>query len=266
MKPLAIVIPIYKQVLTGTEEISFRQTLRVLGKHPIIMVCPESLNIAAYNIIATDYNISLQIESFKDEYFKNIAGYNRLLLSMVFYQRFATYQYILIAQLDAYVFSDSILQWCAKGYDYIGSPLFGAQMNINRATVGNGGLSLRRVEAYINYFNGDKHVIPCKKIASRINVSAKPYTRWLVWLLMIIGWRNTPCQCAKHYKYNEDLFWSQYLNGTNYELNKPSVIEAAEFAWERFPSELYAQLGHLPFGCHAWEKNEYELFWRNYIK
>lgn len=42
--------------------------------------------------------------------------------------------------------------------------------------------------------------------------------------------------------------------------------EALEFAFERFPSEMYKITGKLPFGCHAWEKYEYESFWKKFIK
>lgn len=263
---LAIVIPVYKKELAWNEEISFRQTLRVLGSYPIIMVCPKSLELSAYNAIAGHFNKMLFRESFKDGFFANIAGYNRLLLSEEFYQRFQRYDYILIAQLDTFIFRDELEKWCAKGYDYVGAPWFGNQMNFVHASVGNGGLSLRRVKAFTDYFRGEKHVVPIAKIASRIHIEKKVHTRWLVWLLMLFGWRNTPRQVAERYQYNEDNFWCDTLCGTNYELNLPPVQEALEFAWERFPSEIYKHVGHLPMGCHAWEKYEYETFWRNFIK
>ena len=263
---LAIVIPVYKKELAWNEEISFYQTLRVLGSYPIIMVCPKSLELSAYNAIAGHFNKTLFRESFKDGFFANIAGYNRLLLSQEFYQRFQRYDYILIAQLDTFIFRDELEKWCAKGYDYVGAPLFGRQMDITHGSVGNGGLSLRRIGAYLNFFNGRKHVVPLSKIAQRIEFEDKIYTRWLVWILMALGWRNTPRQIARRYQYNEDNFWCCRLKGTNYELNIPLAQEALEFAWERFPSEIYRLVGHLPMGCHAWEKYEYDTFWKKYIE
>ena len=263
---VAIVIPVYKRELAWNEEISFRQTLRVLGNYPIIMVCPESLDISRYNAIAGDNNRTIYRESFDDTYFANIAGYNRLLLSEEFYARFERYEYILIAQLDTYVFRDELEQWCAKGYDFIGAPLFGRRMDCKYSWVGNGGLSLRRVEAYRDFFHGEKHVIPISKIAKWINMEDKIYTRWFVWILMALGWRNTPRPMARRCQCNEDNFWSGTLEGTNYALSKPSVEEALKFAWERFPEEIYKHVGHLPMGCHAWEKYEYESFWKDYIK
>lgn len=265
MNRVAVVIPVYKRELAWNEEISFRQTMRVLGSFPIIMVCPETLDLSKYNAIAGENNRTIYKESFDDKYFASIAGYNRLLLSEEFYARFERYEYILIAQLDTYVFRDDLAEWCCKGYDYIGAPLFGNKMNVHRSVVGNGGLSLRRVDAYLNYFKGKKHVVPISQIAQRIDLSAKPYTRWFIWLLIVLGWHNTPRSFAARYKANEDGFWSISLRGTNYELKIPNVEEALGFGWERFPSDLYTYLGHLPFGCHAWEKYEYDTFWKEYI-
>lgn len=263
---VAIILPVYKKKLAWNEEISYRQTLRVLGKYPIIIVCPDSLDISAYNAIATQFDTTIFRETFEDKYFADIAGYNRLLLSSEFYQRFERYEYILIAQLDTYVFKDDLEQWCAKGFDYVGAPLFAERMVIKEGEVGNGGLSLRRVKAFLTYFKGTMNVIKTDDIAKRIHFNDKPYTRWLVWLLMVFGWRNKPYSFANHYKYNEDCFWSLVLSGSNYELSKPSVEEAFEFAWERFPSEIHKHVGHLPMGCHAWEKYEYEKFWKEIIK
>ena len=82
---------------------------------------------------------------------------------------------------------------------------------------------------------------------------------------MVCGWRNKPKSFANYHKYNEDDFWSGKLCGTNYELSKPTVREAMDFAFERFPRELYAVTGHLPFGAHAWKKYEYEEFWKDRI-
>lgn len=272
MKQVAVVIPIYKESPAWNEEISFRQTMRVLGTHPIILVCPKGLDISEYSKMCAEIRgreAMLLCETFDPDFFKGIKSYNRLLLSESFYARFTDYEYILICQPDTYIFRDELVEWCKKGYDYIGAPLFGEfwdeKSYLMKGKVGNGGLSLRRIGAYVNYFNGKKLVIPRIRISKRIHFSTKPYTRWLVWLLMAFGWRNKPHSYADHYEWNEDVFWSLNLNGTNYEQVKPKVQEALEFAWERFPSEIYKHVGHLPMGCHAWEKYEYETFWKKYI-
>ena len=39
------------------------------------------------------------------------------------YSRFEKYEYMLIYQLDAFVFSDRLMEFVEAGYDYIGAPL-----------------------------------------------------------------------------------------------------------------------------------------------
>lgn len=226
MKQVAVVIPIYKESPAWNEEISLRQTMRVLGTHPIILVCPKGLDISEYSKMCAEIRgreTMLLCETFNPDFFKGIKSYNRLLLSESFYARFTDYEYILICQPDTYVFRDELVEWCNKGYDYIGAPLFGEKMDIKEGKVGNGGLSLRSVKTYLSYFKGTMNVIRISNIARWINFKGKPYTRWFVWLLMAFGWRNKPRSFAEHCKYNEDCFWSLALIGTNYELTKPSV-------------------------------------------
>ena len=74
------------------------------------MVKPKGLNLCK---LSQQYPM-LSFESFEDEYFKGISGYNRLMMSEVFYRRFIGYEYILIYQLDAYIFKDELKKWCDK--------------------------------------------------------------------------------------------------------------------------------------------------------
>lgn len=263
-----ICVPVYRD-MSEDERYSLRQCLRVLRNHPITFVAPPHLDCSDYETECSLYGVSFSNIIFDDKFFDGIAGYNRLLLSECFYRSFNQYEYVLIYQLDAFVFKDELEQWCSKGYDFVGAPLFGrfedVEFHPDQSRVGNGGFSLRRVQAYIDFFHGKKRVFKTSDIAKRIAFWEKPYTRWLVWLLMLIGWRNKPQSVAKHWTYNEDDFWSGVLDGSNYELYKPTVSEALGFAFERFPSECYKLTGKLPFGCHAWEKYQYETFWKDII-
>ena len=76
------------------------------------------------------------------------------MLSSEFYRRFSKFEYILIYQLDAFVFKDQLNYWCKKGYDYIGAPWFEGfhltKTGVNIIGVGNGGFSLRRVKTHID--------------------------------------------------------------------------------------------------------------------
>lgn len=270
MQQVAVVIPVYKAELDNDEAVSLRQTFRVLRSYPMILVCPNGLDISEYDRLAVSENAELLVEGFESRFFEGISGYNRMLLTEGFYQRFSGFEYILICQPDAYVFRDELGQWCARGYDFIGAPLFGrfedTEFHYDMSRVGNGGLSLRKTKTFLDFFKGRKLVFKTGDVANRICFRRKPYTRWLVWVLMALGWRNTPKAVARRWKYNEDDFWSGLLDGSNYELRKPKVDEALGFAFERFPSECFEITGKLPFGCHAWRKYQYEEFWCRSIR
>jgi hypothetical protein len=69
-------------------------------KSQIVFVQPEGLE----NDYITKKYSNISVESFPKRYFENIEGYNELLLSASFYERFLDTKYILIYQLDAFVF------------------------------------------------------------------------------------------------------------------------------------------------------------------
>jgi hypothetical protein len=241
---IGVIIPVYKQTMTPYENISFRQVNKILNQYKRILIAPENLDITAYTSMA-----NVDVVRFHPDFFKGLKGYNQLLLSEGFYQNFISYKYTLIYQLDAFVFSDNLLDWCNKNYDYIGAPWINKYIKIpyyiaikqsfSKAfsaffkrnfynSVGNGGLSLRKTEAFINAFK---------------NKSNLP-SRW---------------------KCNEDYYWSLFAKNNGKRFNIPSIREAALFAIELNPKYcLKKNNGKLPFGLHAWEKYNIN-FWKPYI-
>lgn len=270
MKPVCIIIPVYKEQPSDDEVVSIKRSFEVLSAYDFYLVCPEQLNISYYLDLNPNQESSLIVCRFPGSFFKSIQGYNRLLLSPFFYQRFVDYEYILICQPDAYIFKDDLMEWCKKKYDYVGAPLIGHYLDSSfslKMRVGNGGLSLRRVQFYLRFFQSKRNVFSSRQIASIIDIKKKPFTRIFVWLLMSLGWRNKPLPVAASWKYNEDDFWSGFLDNSQFAVNKPTPMEAIQFSFERFPSELFELNGRkLPFGCHAWRKYQFESFWRAYIR
>lgn len=269
MNRVVVIIPIYKSILTENERTSLIRCFKVLGGYKIGFISPSFLELSEYTQLSRSYNVDFFVQIFDEKYFRSIDSYNKLMLSQQFYNRFTEFEYMLIYQLDAYVFKDDLKKWCNKGYDFIGAPLIGKFGNTQFSTemrVGNGGFSLRKVETYIQFFVSKKNVFTPKQIARLIKIRDKPYTRIFVWLLMIMGWRNKPLSCSKYWRHNEDDFWSGFLDNSNYALRKPNPFEALRFAFERFPKECYKITNTLPFGCHAWEKYQYEDFWKKVIK
>src|ERR1700744_1519211 len=117
VKKAAVVIPVYKTQLSAYEKVSLKQCKDILGDHPVIFAKPVSLNIDGL-ISVTGF----QSVSFDDHYFESVHGYNELMMAEEFYKSFSDYEYILIYQLDAFVFSDQLDYWCDQDYDYIGAP------------------------------------------------------------------------------------------------------------------------------------------------
>ena len=221
MKQCAIIIPIYRK-LTELESVSMKQALNVLGDWDIFGVIPEKSMFLD--------TLDRKIE-FPKEYFESVDSYNRLMLSEAFYERFANYEYILVYQLDAFVFTDQLSYFCQLGYDYIGAPwLHGVYNYVDEKHciwhVGNGGLSLRRVQSFINVIRVHKEEINC-------------YTK------------------------NEDLFFSSIVSK---EFKIAPIEIALEFSFEREVEKCYEKNGHrLPFGCHAWWRYQYD-FWKKHIE
>lgn len=265
-KLVTIIIPVYKKELSNLEKISFKQVLKILGKrYSICLICPENLSLNSYYTIAqNNETINLQHKRFPLFFFENIKSYNKLMLSVDFYEKFLNYKYLLIYQLDCYVFKDKLEYWCNQNYDYIGAPWFTysiynltkfkklkffAKQYFNSILkkkvtenslyykVGNGGLSLRKTEKFYQILlNYDQNIID-------------QYT----------GNDSTSL-------FNEDVFWSYEVNkGFIKKLKIPNYKKAVQFSIDPCPNIAMKFIyPELPFGCHAWQKNS--IFWKNYIK
>ena len=251
--PANVLIPIYKATLSPEERVSLERAYRVLAAYPLVVVKPASLDLSA---LAAEYP-ALRMESFPDAFFQGIAGYNRLMLSEAFYERFADRPYLLVYQLDAYVFRDELAAWCAKGYDYVGAPwlrrpvyrlpfvaqvmsLIQAYHRLRRTPskqdlygkVGNGGLSLR-------------------KVSSHLRVLRERRDRVAYYLAQ-----------RRYHLYNEDVFWATEPRDFSY----PEAEETLRFSFDKYPAYCYRLTGgKLPFGCHAWYKRKMREFWKRFI-
>lgn len=268
-----ITIPIYKETPSQWERESFYQCMSVLHKHDICIITHEELNLVQYKTIMNKAHITCNIEYFDKSYFGNLLSYNKLMMSYDFYNRFRNYKYILIYQLDAWVFKDSLDYWCAKKYDYIGAPWYKDfeyshhDGNIDSLMVGNGGFPLRKVSSFINLFEQNKRVKSVRLLYKETNFSS--FFSVAKFFLHTIGYNNH-LKTYIRYHYNrlfEDQFYTQNLSTTNCKLNIAPVSEAIFFSFEQGPSYLFKHTNqNLPFGCHAFEKNEFLDFWSQHIK
>ena len=278
MNTVIIVIPIYKSLPDEYEKVSFRQCLKVLSKHHICILTFKSLNIDYYVNLLKEYNAIFLIEYFDAKYFKNIQGYNNLMMSKNFYKRYSKYKYMLIYQLDAYVFRDELDFWCEQGYDYIGAPWFEGYANYfsdNILGVGNGGFSLRKISSFLSIWKLKNYVkirksnkiLYTEYIERNKNRNLyKKFRSLIYFILQVLGVKNNPFFFINQNNINEDVFWCMFLPKYLNYFKISSVKDAVSFGFEFNPSFLYKKNSNkLPFGCHAWWR--YDLnFWKPFIE
>ena len=273
---MIVVIPVYKpfSALTHFEISSLLQCFSILHTRIIYIIGPANLDLAGYIQFAKANNININTEKFRNSYFKNISGYNKLLLSKEFYKRFLFSKFLLIYQLDAWVFSDQLDFWIKQNYDFVGAPLFerfNEKNNINFIKGCNGGLSLRSVQSsmqlirkvkvlqalyFLTYIFGIFRVHLFNQIIKIFKLSEKYHIKSSEKLHAAMVAR----------KRNEDYVWTKFLEEAFIGYKVPDSLTSLKFSFEVNSKYLYSlNNNQLPFGCHAWEKYEPE-FWENFIK
>lgn len=257
---VCVTIPVYKSSMTPHEAVAMTQCMRVLHRHPVALFKPASLDVS----YLTDRYPGLLVREFDDSCFESVRSYNRLMLAESFYEAFSDFEYILIHQLDAFVFRDELLEWCDRGYDYIGAPwllsrdftgwwderIFEVKKKLATwlhmkndgedaprdvifiNSVGNGGFSLRRVAAL-------------KRVIQRFRKKIGAYEN------------------SRFHRFNEDVFFGVEVNRYFRNLRVPDFRTALRFSVEIYPRRSIEKYngGRLPFGCHAWDVHEIG-YWR----
>lgn len=265
LREVAVVIPVYKENLDYYERLSYLQVLRILHNHDIVLITHKALCTSVYEDIAYQNHVFVKVEYFDEHFFTSIDSYNDLMKDILLYKRFIHYRYILIYQLDAFVFRDELSYWCQQNYDYIGAPWFDGFKDKTEQTepwtVGNGGFSLRKISYFLKVLSWK---FPVKKIQLD-NGSLFMVLRRLPYYL---GWRNNMRYFLRtEKKMNEDCFFTVFLKDSFIPQNIPAIDVAMRFSVEKSPRFFYVKnQSQLPFGCHAYLKNDFLSFWKEYIE
>lgn len=245
MKEFAIVIPVYKDKLDCVEEISIKRLNTVIGDkgYDVYLVCPKGLKTTVY----TKYFKGLKKKEFDPEYFKSTATYSQLCINYDFYNTFSNYKYMFLYQLDCYLFYDAISEWCKKDYDYVGGPILSTDCGWDtvkksrgreeyRPFVGNGGLSLRKIETfkYLTDPNGEFRTM-----------------------------FTLTDDVLKNVVFEDKYFCNDLYN--LYDMDIPDWPEALHFALDMSVDIVYNQmkLDPQPMGIHSVDKNI--RFWKKVI-
>ena len=265
---VAVVVPGYNRAqFTEDEEISFRHLEHYLGRYDKFLVVPQSLSIE---------RPGFHIQRFADSYFGSAIANARLMLSPTFYEAFGKYRYILIYQLDALVFSDQLLEWCATDLDYIGAPWLPCADSpwVGTPRVGNGGFSLRKIPSFLRVLASDRYWIDPEVYWQRVAAGKPWYTRWMhrprKWFKHIKRFNGVKRQVDQWHlrpdgTKNEDHFWSDDAVRYDPQFKVASFDVGLRFAFEVNPRHCF-ELNklRLPFGCHAWPRYD-RSFWEPHL-
>lgn len=240
LRKVAVLIPAYKTEMNRFERISFERCRDVLSAHSRLLVCPKSLDITKYK----HCDPHIEPVRFPDHFFNSLMAYSRLCCRPEFYAHFLDYEFILIYQLDCYVFEDQLLYWCGRGYDYIGAPWpkyehmteskkFVAHFpfwKLILRNAGQGGFSLRKTATLYR---------AAHRLA-RLDFLAR--------------------------RFPEDVLWTTIGSRLYRPFRLATLSEALPFAFaSSFEICLKLNAGRLPFGCHGWYTYGKE-FWKDKMR
>jgi hypothetical protein len=250
---------VYRNEITPNERVAFSHLEHYLYAYPRIVIKPARVHRTLPGCETIE---------FPDENFVSIAAYSHLLLSPTFYEAFREFDYILIYQLDCLVFSNTLQAWCEKGFDYIGAPLFEKDVKPPRLSrAGNGGLSLRRVQAFLDVLNSPRIPSWDAVLTARLpDLNHLPIpARWLKRIRVIRDARRGVKWYSREYGLNEDLFWSDRARLFHPSFRIAPLDIALRFAFESHPRLCFENNGRkLPFGAHGWAKWD-RAFWEPHI-
>lgn len=263
-RKVAIVVPLSnRSTFTADEEVSLRHLHHYLGRYDKFAIVPQSLAISLPGF---------GIERFADHFFGSAAAHARLTLDEQLYARFRRYQYILVYHLDALAFSDSLLEWCDTGLDYIGAPwLICADTPwVKEERVGNGGFCLMNVQSALKVLSSKlPDVDPdeywrkfCSTRPRHVQLLNLP-RKYLKRLNRFNGVRRLAS--SWHLRRNGDFFWADEAKRFYPDYKVASVEQGLAFAFEAAP-RLCFERNHerMPFGCHAWQKFD-PAFWEPHL-
>ena len=273
MKKIAIIIPFHKQTLNDHEEKSLQCLLNKADIENIFLILPEKFK--------ENFNYqNIKKIYFDNKYFKSQKTYNRLLLSIDFFLRFDSYNYILIYQLDSFLIKGVNELKNFYGEDYIGSPHFNVKKRRFNGVL-NGGFSMRAVQPSTKVLRSEKINITFGVIIPvlRYFVGLNRLKSFLCFIFKITTIyisdrifkkkKVTICnviinEFPNHY--NEDIFWSLFakLFVPNFKVANHQV--AMKFGFDKDPELLLNENSNqLPLGCHNWWSKVNIDFWKKYF-
>lgn len=250
-KTVIIVTFVWREMLS-MEKMAFECALSRLGHYPFAVVHPINYSI---DYIKQRYPYVIDIPM-GDDNFLSVDTYNEMMLSPEFYFQFKSYDFMLVYQLDAFVFRDELDYWVRQDYDYIGAPWLPSD-NLYQRTIGELIIRLRKLLPFKHnqishankYFEVGNGGFSLRKISKMIEILERHRA-----LLSKLPKGSRARQ--------EDIVISIVLRKKCH-LKIPKWETAARFSFCDNPHRCFrVTKGTLPFGCHAWDTSNWENFWR----
>ena len=260
-EPAVVLVFAHKAAPDERERLALAQCRRVLGGHPIRLVCPEGLDISAYRAV----DPQIVPDFIPARWLSSVRSYNRLKVLPWLYRRYAAFEYMLTHELDAFVFRDELLEWCRQGWDYVGAPWFAGFYRCTASSPpidgGNSGFSLRRIGSVLRVCGTLRYQRPVGRVLADWWTGRFALRK----TLNDLSRGNNFFGPLNDYRDNEDLFWSRLVPGRFPWFRMAPYEVARRFAFESNPRRLYAECGgRLPFGCHKWAEVDPD-FWSGHI-
>ena len=266
-KKAIVLIPTHTSHLSPFEKISLQQCYKVLSRHSIKLLCPQGMDVSEYRKIAGNIDTIF----FEPTAFNSVHAQNQARLMPKLYEKISEFEYLLLYELDAFVFRDELDLWVNKGYDYVGAPWPDGcwfRKNYKTACVGNSGFSLRKISSILRALHSFSLLERPKDLIDQfMHYNLEKKIRDFPNLaLNLIGARNNTFYLFNNWGYNEDIFWGLFANRNFPWFRVAPFQDSIKFSIELKPELLFKLNDEkLPFGCHAWARHNIE-FWRPFIE
>lgn len=270
MKQCCVVIPVHSATPSIQELLSFKRCFAILGSHDIYVVAPDHLDLTVFREAVPSFSVKIV----PAEWLCSIKAYNKMKINPSFYSLFSDYRYMLTYEPDAYVFRDELTFWCGKEFDYIGAPFFNKYDKVeklpgNQITgVGNSGFSLRDIQHCIQVLAALEKYIRVATVFDRMKAGSILRALFMFTAILpdrfLYRVRIVRAHLANEYTH-EDVFWSIFIPAIFPAFRIADKWNALQFSFDANPA-LCFELNErkIPFGCHAWVKNDFN-FWNDYI-
>lgn len=264
-KRVAIVVPLSSRPgFNDDERLSLRHLQRHLSAYDTFMLAPEGMEVE---------DVGYEVLRFDTKFFGSGSAHAGMQMSPSLFEPFIDYEYILMYHLDVLVFSDQLIQWCDKGWDYIGAPWLPCEETpwVTEPEVGNSGFTLFNVRNCLRVLYSPRPTIdPLTELGKTIG-SDQPLTGKLKAVPRLLRKMLHRYNCVEkevsYYlerKRASDLFWSRQAKHYLPSFKVATYEDGLQFAFETEPKWCFEELGHLPFGCHAFERYD-RAFWEPYM-